>query len=243
MKMKTAVIIPSRYGSSRFPGKPLALIKGKPLIQHVLERVSKCKNVDFFAVATDDERIYDAVKALGHNVFMTPKTCKSGTDRVAYVAEKYLKAYKIFINVQGDEPLIDPALIDALSEELKKNKEIEFVTAAFPLKKEEDIKNPNIVKVIFDKDGYALYFSRSLIPYNRDNKKVKYYKHMGIYGYKRDFLIEFAKSKTSILEKAECLEQLRALENGNKVKVIISGKDSAGVDTPEDALKIERLLL
>lgn len=243
MKIKTAVIIPSRYGSVRFPGKPLALIKGKPLIRHVLERVSKCKNVDFFAVATDDERIYEAVKTLGHNVFMTPKTCKSGTDRIAYVAEKYLRQYKIFLNVQGDEPLIDPVLIDELAQELKKNKELEFVTAAFPLKKEEDIKNPNIVKVIFDKDGYALYFSRSLIPYNRDNKKVKYYKHMGIYGYKRDFLIDFSKSKTSILEKAECLEQLRALENGKKVKIIISGKDSAGVDTPGDALKIERLLL
>lgn len=241
--MKTAVIIPSRYGSSRFPGKPLALIKGKPLIKHVLDRVVKCKNIDFFAVATDDKRIYDAVKSMGHNVFMTPKTCKSGTDRVAFIAQEYLGDYKIFINVQGDEPLIDPKLIDNLAAELKNNKETEFVTAAFQIKKESEVKNPNSVKVVFDKDGNALYFSRSLIPYNKDNKKIKYYKHIGIYGYKRNFLISFSKTDMSILEKAESLEQLRALENGKKIKVIISGKDSVGVDTPEDALKVERLLL
>lgn len=240
--MKTAVIIPSRYGSSRFPGKPLTLIKGKPLIQHVLERVSECKNVDFIAVATDDKRIYDAVELLGYNVFMTPQSCKSGTDRIAYTAEEFLKDYDVFINVQGDEPLIDPKLIDKLCEELKKNKELEYITAAFPIKKEEDVRNPNIVKVIFDKEGYGLYFSRSLIPYNRDNGIVKYYKHMGIYGYKRDFVIDFSNTEPAILEKAECLEQLRALENGKKIKVIISGRDSVGVDTPEDAVKVERLL-
>ncbi len=240
--MKKAVIIPSRYGSSRFPGKPLALIKGKPLIQHVLERVGKCKNIDFAAVATDDKRILDVVKGMGYNAFMTPLTCKSGTDRVAYVAENFLQDYGIFINVQGDEPLIDPKLIDNLVSELAKNKDLEFVTAAFPIKKEEDIKNPNIVKVVFDYDGYALYFSRSLIPYNRDNSKIKYYKHVGIYGYKKDFVVNFSKSKPAILEKAECLEQLRALENGNKIKVIITNKDSIGVDTPGDVLKVERLL-
>ncbi|MCL1901551.1 MAG: 3-deoxy-manno-octulosonate cytidylyltransferase, partial [Firmicutes bacterium] len=213
--MKTAVIIPSRYASTRFPGKPLALVKGKPLIRHVVERVRKCKKIDFIAVATDDKKIFDAVKSLGYNVFMTPKSCKSGTDRLAFTAKKYLKNYGIFINVQGDEPLIEPSLIDNLAFELKKNKKLEYITAAFPIKKEEDIKNPNIVKVIFDKEGYALYFSRSVIPYNRDNvKNVKYFKHMGIYGYKKDFLINFAKSKPAMLEKAECLEQLRALETG-----------------------------
>ncbi|MCL2485903.1 MAG: 3-deoxy-manno-octulosonate cytidylyltransferase [Endomicrobia bacterium] len=240
--MKTAVIIPSRYGSSRFPGKPLALIKGKPLILRVLERVKKCKKVDFFAVATDDKRIFEAVKSFGYNAFMTPENCKSGTDRIAFVASKFLKNYGVFINVQGDEPLIDPALIDELSLEMKKNKKLEFITAAFLLKKAEDIKNPNIVKVVFDKDGYALYFSRSPIPYNRDNVKVKYYKHMGIYGYKKDFLANFAKSKPSMLEKAECLEQLRALENGKKIKIVVAKKDSVGVDTPEDVLKVEKYL-
>ncbi|MCL2144925.1 MAG: 3-deoxy-manno-octulosonate cytidylyltransferase [Endomicrobia bacterium] len=241
--MKTAVIIPSRYASTRFPGKPLALIKGKPLIRHVAERVGKCKNIDYIAVATDDKRIYDTVKSLGYNVFMTPKSCKSGTDRLAFAAKKYLKSYGIFINVQGDEPLIEPSLIDSIADELKNNKKSEYVTAAFPIKKEEDIKNPNIVKVIFDKDGYALYFSRAAVPYNRDNaKNIKYFKHMGIYGYKRDFLINFAGSKPSMLEKTESLEQLRALENGKKIKIIISCRDSIGVDTPEDVLKAERFL-
>ncbi|MCL2335281.1 MAG: 3-deoxy-manno-octulosonate cytidylyltransferase [Endomicrobia bacterium] len=240
--MKTAVIIPARYASTRFPGKPLALIKGKPLIQHVLERVSKCKKIDFAAVATDDMRICNAVKDIGYEAFMTPNSCKSGTDRIAFVAEKYLKDYGIIINVQGDEPLIDYKLVDKLAEELKKHKDLEFITAAFRIKKEGDVKNPNMVKVVFDKDGYAIYFSRSLIPYNRDNGKVKYYKHIGIYGYKKEFVIDFAKSKPSILEKAECLEQLRALENGKKIKVVIAKKDSIGVDTPEDALKVGRLL-
>lgn len=240
--MKTAVVIPSRYGSSRFPGKPLALIKGKPLIQHVLEQVKKCKNIDFIAVATDNKEIFEKVKSLGYEVFMTPESCKSGTDRIAFVAEKYLTDYEVFINAQGDEPLIDPKLIDELAETLKKNQEIEYITAAFPLKKEEEIKNPNNVKVVFDKEGTALYFSRSLIPYNRDNSNIKYYKHMGIYGYRRKFVIEFSKTPVSILEKAESLEQLRALENGKKVKIIISGKDSIGVDAPEDVLKVEKML-
>ncbi|MDR1195008.1 MAG: 3-deoxy-manno-octulosonate cytidylyltransferase [Endomicrobium sp.] len=242
--MKTAVVIPSRYASTRFPGKPLALINGKTLIQRVIERAGKCKEIDLVAVATDDKRIYDAVKSYGCKVFMTPKTCKSGTDRLAFAAKKYLSGYGIFINVQGDEPLIDPVLIDSLAFELKKNKKLEFITAAFPIKKEEDINNPNIVKTVFDKDGYALYFSRYAIPYNRDKaKNVKYFKHMGIYGYKRDFLINFAKSKPSMLEKAENLEQLRALESGKKIKIIISGADSIGVDSPEDILKIEKFYL
>jgi 3-deoxy-manno-octulosonate cytidylyltransferase (CMP-KDO synthetase) len=240
--MRTAVIIPSRYGSSRFPGKPLALIKGKPLIQRVVERVKNCKNVDFIAVATDDKRIYDAVKSLGFNVFMTPKTCKSGTDRVAFTASKFLKNCEIFINTQGDEPLIDPKLIDTLVVLLKKDEFLKYVTAAFPITEEEIVKNPNVVKVVFDKDGYALYFSRFAIPYNRDNTKVKYYKHMGIYGYKRDFLLKFAKDRMSSLEKAESLDQLRALENGKKIKVVVAKKDSIGVDTLEDISKVERYL-
>jgi 3-deoxy-manno-octulosonate cytidylyltransferase (CMP-KDO synthetase) len=173
---------------------------------------------------------------------MTSKTCKSGTDRIAFTASKILKSYEIFINVQGDEPLIDPKLIDALASSLKKEKTLEYITAAFPVTEEEVIKNPNVVKVIFDKNGYALYFSRFAIPYNRDNAKIKYYKHMGIYGYKRKFLLEFSKSKMSVLEKAESLEQLRVLENGKKIKVIIAKHDSVGVDMPEDILKVEKYL-
>jgi 3-deoxy-manno-octulosonate cytidylyltransferase (CMP-KDO synthetase) len=144
--------------------------------------------------------------------------------------------------VQGDEPLIDPKLIDKLSVLLKENKSLEYVTAAFPITSQEVIKNPNAVKVVFDKDGYALYFSRLAIPYDRDNAKVKYYKHMGLYGYKRKSLLEFSKIKMSVLEKAESLEQLRALENGKKIKVVITKHDSVGVDIPEDISKVEKYL-
>jgi 3-deoxy-manno-octulosonate cytidylyltransferase (CMP-KDO synthetase) len=239
--MKTAAVIPLRYGSSRFPGKPLAQINGKSLAQHMLERINRCKEIDFVAVATDDKHIYGTVKNLGFNVFMTPKTCRSGTDRIAFAASKFLKNYGIFINVQGDEPLIDTNLIDTLATRLKEEKSLEYITAAFPMTEDVAIKDPNIVKVVFDRNGYALYFSRFAIPYNRDNTKAKYYKHMGIYGYKRKFLLEFPKSKMSVLEKAESLEQLRALENGKKIKVVIAKHDCISVDTPEDILKIERL--
>lgn len=240
--MKTAVIIPSRYNSSRFPGKPLELIKGKPLVQHTVERVKRCKEVDFIAVATDDKRIYDVVQKIGFNVFMTPDKCKSGTDRIAFTALRFLKNYDNFINVQVDEPLIDPKLVDELAVSLKKTKSLEYITVAFPIKEENAINNPNIVKVIFDKDGYALYFSRFAIPYNMDNSKIKYYKHMGIYGYKRNFLLEFSKNKMSSLEKAENLEQLRALENGKRIKIVVAKHDSVGIDMPSDILKVEKYL-
>lgn len=240
--MKVAVIIPSRYGSSRFPGKPLILIKKKPLIQHTLERVKKCKKVDFVAVVTDDKRIYNVVKKLGFSVFMTPKTCKSGTDRIAFAASKFLKSYDVFINVQGDEPLIDTKLIDELAVLLKKNKSLEYVTAAFQIVEKEVIESPNNIKVVFDKYGYALYFSRFAIPYNRDNADVRYYKHIGVYGYRKKFLLDFSKNNVSFLEKSENLEQLRALENGKKIKVIMSKCDSIGIDTPDDILKVEKYL-
>jgi 3-deoxy-manno-octulosonate cytidylyltransferase (CMP-KDO synthetase) len=240
--VKTTIIIPSRYGSSRFPGKPLILIKGKPLIQHTLERVKKCEEVDFVAVVTDDKRIYNVIKKLGFNVFMTPETCKSGTDRIAFAASKFLKNYDIFINVQGDEPLIDTKLIDDVVVLLKKNKSLEYVTAAFPIVKKKVIEDPNNVKVVFDKYGYALYFSRFAIPYNRDNVNIKYYKHIGLYGYKRKFLLDFSKRGVSFLEEAESLEQLRALENGKRIRVVVARYDSIGVDTPDDILKIEKYL-
>jgi 3-deoxy-manno-octulosonate cytidylyltransferase (CMP-KDO synthetase) len=240
--MKTAVVIPSRYSSSRFVGKPLAIIKGKPLIQHTLERVKLCKEVDFISVATDDKRIFNTIKTFGFKVFMTPKTCKSGTDRIAFLAKKELNNYNVFINVQGDEPLIEPNLVDELVRSFKKDKTLEYVTAAFKIKDEQSVNNPNVVKVVFDKKGYALYFSRSPIPSNRDNIKTNYYKHIGIYGYKKEFLLSFSKSTISILEKTENLEQLRALENSKKIKVIITENDSIGIDTPEDVLKVEKRL-
>jgi len=239
--MKTAAIIPARFGSTRFPGKPLALIAGKPLVLRVIERVAKCKNIDFTAVATDDKRIFDAVKSFGYEAFMTPKSCKSGTDRIAYVAKKHLKNYGVFLNIQGDEPLTDRILMDVLARELK-NGNAEYITAAFPIYDDETIKNPNAVKVVLDSKGFALYFSRSPVPYNRSGVKIKYLKHMGIYGYTRDFLLKFSKMRPSVLEKAESLEQLRALEAGKKIKVVIAKKDSIGVDVPSDVKKVEALL-
>lgn len=239
--MKTAVVIPARYASSRFPGKPLFLIKNKPLILHVVSKVITCKNVDCVVVATDDKRIFDVVKNAGYNVYMTPKNLKSGTDRVAYVAEKHLKNFDVFINVQGDEPLIDKKLVEKMVEEFKQDKKVEYLTIAYKMKTGDDINNPNTVKVIFDKNMDAIYFSRFPIPYLRDNTKVKpnYYKHIGVYGYRRNFVISFAKTKQTDLEKTESLEQLRAIENGKKIKIIISGKDLQDVNVFEDIAKVE----
>lgn len=243
--MKTAIVIPARYSSTRFPGKPLYLINNKPLILHVVSKVLKCKGVDYVAVATDDKRIYDVVKKAGYNVFMTPRTLKSGTDRVAYIANKFLKNFNVFINVQGDEPLIDKKLVEKMVEEFKKNKKLEYLTVAYKMKSTDDIATPNTVKVIFDKNNYALYFSRLPIPYIRDIKnqnKVNYYKHIGVYGYTKKFVCEFAKSKQTELEIAESLEQLRALEQGKKIKIIISDKDLQDINVIEDVAKVKKLI-
>ncbi len=241
--MKTAVIIPARYASTRFPGKPLVLIQGKPLILHVAGKVSKCKGVDGVFVATDDKRIFDAVKQAGFNVYMTPVNLKSGTDRVAFVAGKYLKKFDVFINVQGDEPLIDKKLVEKMVDRFKKDRTVEYLTAAYKMKLSDDINNPNTVKVIFDRDMNAIYFSRYPIPYLRDkNAKTDYYKHIGVYGYRRKFVLNFAKTKQTTLENAESLEQLRALENGKKIKIILSTKDLKDVNVPDDIKQVESLL-
>ncbi|GAB1401495.1 3-deoxy-manno-octulosonate cytidylyltransferase [Elusimicrobiota bacterium] len=241
--MKTAVIIPARYASTRFPGKPLFLIKGKPLILHVVSKVAKCKGVDSVFVATDDKRIFDVVKKAGFNVYMTPANLKSGTDRVAFVADRYLKNFDVFINVQGDEPLIDKKLVEKIAEKFKTDKTVEYLTVAYKMKNGDDINNPNTVKVIFDNDMNAIYFSRYPIPYIRDkNIKVNHYKHIGVYGYRRNFVLEFAKTKQTVLEKAESLEQLRVLENGKKIKMMISSKDLKDVNVPEDIKNVEKLL-
>ncbi|MFA7073840.1 MAG: 3-deoxy-manno-octulosonate cytidylyltransferase [Endomicrobiaceae bacterium] len=242
--MKTAVVIPARYASSRFPGKPLFIIKNKPLILHVVSKVSKCKNIDCVAVATDDKRIFNVVKDAGYTVYMTPKNLKSGTDRVAYVAQKYLKNFDVFINVQGDEPLIGAGLVEKMADQFKIDKKVEYLTSAYKMKRTDDISNPNIVKVIFDKNMYAIYFSRFPIPYLRDKGKLKidYYKHIGVYGYRRKFVINFSKMKQTSLEKTESLEQLRAIENGNKIKIVISKKDLQDVNVFDDIAKVEKKL-
>jgi 3-deoxy-manno-octulosonate cytidylyltransferase (CMP-KDO synthetase) len=234
-------IIPARWGSTRFPGKPLHLIAGKPLIQHVWERCSEAACFNRIIIATDDMRIAEAGFALGAEIALTSPDHKSGTDRIAEVAKKLSKASLIF-NIQGDEPLIDPLLLRRLVREARQKKEIEIITAATPLSPDGSLNEHN-VKVVFDSKGNALYFSRSRIPFRRGAGNADFYKHLGIYGYRRKALLRFVKWGPSLLEQAEQLEQLRALENGMKIRVIVSESNSIGVDTPEDATKVERLIM
>ncbi len=235
-------VLPARWGSTRFPGKPLHLIAGKPLIQHVWERCQACKKLDDVVVATDDQRILDAVLAFGGKAVMTRDDHPSGTDRIAEVAEAFPTVTHI-VNIQGDEPLIEPSLIDELAESLIADPSISMATAANPIDSESDIADPNVVKVVLTVDGKALYFSRSPIPFRRNAPAgLQIYRHKGIYAYRSDFIRQFVQWPPSLLEQAESLEQLRALENGATIKVIITDDDSIGVDTPEQALEIEKIL-
>lgn len=237
--MKILCVIPARYKSTRLPGKPLADIAGTPMIIRVLERVIKAKNIQGVIAAVDDERVLSTVKEYGYNALMTSPHHQTGTDRLAEVALEY-EDVDVIINIQGDEPLIDPDLIDALAKEFHLDENLQMATVK-TLMDEEEADNPNSVKVITDQDGYAIYFSRSKIPYKRENTDLKYYKHIGIYAYRRDFLLKFASLKSTPLEKAESLEQLRALENGYKIKVIESDKQFIGVDTQEDLEKVNEI--
>jgi 3-deoxy-manno-octulosonate cytidylyltransferase (CMP-KDO synthetase) len=234
-------IIPARWGSSRFPGKPLRGIASKPLVQHVWERCAEARCFDQIIIATDDMRIAEVCFAFGAEISLTSTEHQSGTDRIAEVAKKLRNASLIF-NVQGDEPLIDPSLLRRLVRRLKREKEIGIITAAVPISPEAS-HNEHQVKVVFDLRGDALYFSRSRIPFSRTAQQTRYYKHLGIYGYRRRALLAFVKWKPGLLEQTERLEQLRALENGLKIRVIVSESDSIGVDTPEDAAEVERLIL
>jgi 3-deoxy-manno-octulosonate cytidylyltransferase (CMP-KDO synthetase) len=240
--MKSIVIIPSRYDSTRLPGKPLIFINGKPMIQHTIERAMLSKNIDSIAVVTDDYRIYKTVKRLNIDVFMSPKTCKNGTDRIAFAALNFLKDYDIFINVQCDEPLIDYKLIDELLFLLMNNKKIDYATAICKIVDEKDLYNKNVVKVVINKKKYAMYFSRSVIPCSKNFNNFIFYKHIGVYAYRREFLINFSKMDTSYLEKIEDLEQLRALENCKKIRTIIFDHDFISVDTIDDILKVKKYL-
>jgi len=237
--MRVIAVLPARYGSSRFPGKPLALINNKPMIQHVYERVNKVSNLDRVVVATDNAKIYDTVLSFGGEVVMTKDTHESGSDRMAEVSN--LIDGDIFLNVQGDEPLIDERLIAEIVEQsIQHNNHV--ITAKKAIESEEDIENPNVVKVITNRNKEAIYFSRSPIPYNRSDKPITYYKHLGIYCYPKHILQEFVKLPKSQYEEVEMLEQLRLLENGYEIKVLETTYDSVGVDTPEDIKKIENLL-
>lgn len=236
-------VLPSRWGSTRFPGKPLHLIAGKPLIQHVWERCRKCSLLDEIIVAVDDERIRDAVLAFGGKAVMTSPDHTTGTDRIAEAIVAVPQATSI-INIQGDEPLIDPHLIDELAAAMAADPTLEMATAANPLDPSDPaVADPNVVKVAVALDGRALYFSRSPLPFFRNPVEgLPVLRHKGIYAYQRSFLERFVTWPPSPLERAESLEQLRALENGAQIKVLLTSDTSPGVDTPEQAREIERLL-
>ena len=238
--MNTLCVIPARYASTRLPGKPLADIAGKPMIVRVYEQASRAKRLSGVIAAVDDERVYEAVVSHGGRAMMTAKNHPTGTDRLAEVAAAHPEA-ELIINVQGDEPLIEPDLIDALAAAFDEDEELQMATVKSPMTDGDEMKNPNNVKVVTDKNGYALYFSRSLLPYPREDTGVTVYKHIGIYAYKRDFLLRYAKMEPTALERTESLEQLRALENGYKIKVIETDFRFVGVDTPEDLAEVNRL--
>ena len=230
--MKTIAIIPARYGSTRLPGKPLIDIGGMPMIVRVCKQVKRAKLVDDIIVATDDKRIFDVVKDAGFKAEMTSKRHKSGSDRIAEVAGKY--KCDLVVNVQGDEPFIPPENIDKAINGLMKDKAAQVSTLCIKFNSEDDISDPNKVKVVKDNSGYALYFSRSMIPFDKNSDYKKYFKHIGLYVFRKYFLLEFTKLKPSSLEKAESLEQLRIVENGYKIKVVEVKKDSVAIDTKED---------
>ncbi len=243
--MKTLGIIPSRYGSSRFPGKPLHLLCGKPLVAWVVEAVKKAKTLDDVIVATDDDRIVAAVEAHGGRAVMTPSELPSGTDRIACAAGDFADD-DILVNIQGDEPLISPDLIDALVGRMKEGTKWDMATAVTPLKSLDDLNAKTVVKVVLDRDDGALYFSRAPIPCDRDHEpdiaSGLWVRHLGIYAYRGAFLKKYIAEPPCDLEKTEKLEQLRALWMGAKIAVIRTADEGVGVDTPEDAVRIEAIL-
>lgn len=243
--MRVVCVIPSRYESSRFPGKPLADLCGKPMIQHVYERVLRAKTVTEAAVATDDRRIFDAVEKFGGRAIMTAGRHRSGTDRIAEAATVLnLDENDIVVNIQGDQPIFEPAQVDEVVAPLLADASIPMSTLIYRIVREEEITHPNAVKTVFDKDHFALYFSRSTIPYDRDGVyEVNYYKHHGIYAYRRHFLDTFSRLPQGILEKLEALEQLRALEHGYRIKVVETAYDSVEVDTPAELTRVKEIIL
>ena len=260
--MGALVVIPARYGSTRFPGKPLAMLQGKPVIQHVYEQATRAKRADEVVIATDDERIIASTARFGGRAMMTSPTARSGTDRVAEVARARTAA--VVVNVQGDEPLVHAEMIDQLVRFLEAHQAVPMASLMTRWKSADDLNNPNMVKVVVDRDGFALYFSRAPIPHVRDPQvrsrleaqgsrqkplppasslqPPASYKHLGIYGYQRPFLLQFPSLEPTPLEQSEQLEQLRALEHGYKIKLLETVHDTIGVDTPDDLAKVEALL-
>jgi 3-deoxy-manno-octulosonate cytidylyltransferase (CMP-KDO synthetase) len=242
-------IIPARFASIRLPGKILADIGGKPLIQHTYESAKKSKLLNDVILAVDDEKVAVVAREFGASIVLTPKNLLSGSDRVAYVASDLYDA-KIIVNIQGDEPFINSAMIDQAIEPLLFDKNVNISTLARKIETVEELRSPSVVKVVFDYNNYALYFSRSPVPFVRDAKtnseKIRFteiYKHIGLYVYRRDSLLRLAKFQQTDLEKAEKLEQLRMLENGLKIKIVVTEYDSLSVDTKEDLEKVRKYYL
>jgi len=241
--MKTIGVIPARYASTRLKAKVLVDLLGKPLIQHVWERARQAKRLDGLLIAVDDEHVKAVCEGFGAKVVMTSPDCTSGSDRIMEAVKDLSAAY--ILNIQGDEPLIDPSIIDNLVTTLWKERQAPVATVMKRIDKEDDLINPNVVKVVVDRKGYALYFSRSVMPFNREGvafNSLAYYKHLGIYGYQKSFLMSFKKLPKSMLEDVEKLEQLRVLEAGYKIKVIETDKETISVDTVEDLEKVKSIL-
>ncbi|WP_315362474.1 3-deoxy-manno-octulosonate cytidylyltransferase [Prevotella jejuni] len=243
--MKFIGIIPARYSSSRFPGKPLAILGGKPVIEHVYRQVSSVME-DVF-VATDDQRIYDAVEAFGGKAIMTRSDHKSGTDRICEALEKVGGSFDVVINIQGDEPFIQKSQLETVMQCFD-DPRTQIATLGKPFESMEAVENPNSPKIVLDNDGYALYFSRSVIPFVRGKEHEEwlshfpYLKHIGLYAYRTEVLREVSKLPQSTLELAESLEQLRWLQNGYKIKVGLTDVETIGIDTPEDLQRAEEKL-
>jgi len=231
-------VIPARFASSRFPGKALASLAGKPVLQHVFERASQARYLHKIIIATDDQRIFDAARAFGAQVRMTRADHLSGTDRVAEVAES--ENASVIVNIQGDEPLLDPEAIDAAVLGLTSDPDVSMATLSKRIEDPAEVTDPNVVKVVSNLAGDAIYFSRSPIPYVREDSAV-HYKHIGLYVYRRDFLLAYSGLPVGPLEQAERLEQLRAIENGHRIRVVETDYESFGVDTPQDLERVAML--
>lgn len=243
--MKIIAFIPSRYGSTRFPGKPLTLIGGMPMIQHVYQCALKCPDISEVYITTDDERIMECALRFKGRAILTGKNYRSGSDRIAEAAQRLrLKEDDLIVNIQGDQPIFMPSIISDMVKPLIEDHEIPMGTVKCLIEDDSEINNSNIVKVVTDERGFALYFSRHNIPFYRESGSFQqqYYKHLGFYVYRMGFLIEYTRLPLGILENAERLEQLRALEYGYRIKVVEVKFDSTEVDTPEDIIKVERIL-
>lgn len=236
-------IIPARWQSSRFPGKPLANILGKSLIERTYENVKQCRSLDGVVIATDDTRIFDHAKSIGAEVFMTSSTCPTGTDRVWEVADRYFPEAEVIVNIQGDEPCLDPKIVDQLISRLQEDQEAQLTTPVTKITEMSIIHSTSVVKCVFDKEGRVLYFSRSPIPFiQKQENASSYYRHLGVYCFKREALQKFSLLHNAPLQECEDIEALKLLENGLRIHVSIVNEQGIGVDKPEDIKMIEKIL-